>query len=481
MAYDLGDLGNSVGKVYQRLKSGAINTVNNTPANVMLLMNDANKSRLIYTKYTEATGGSFTDQFQDDTWGTRYYLNAEVAAPSGDITGALDVTKYFIAPTKAYKDQVTIDVDDQVTIVRYSFNHVVLLSPASGTEDILNYMNHDLQPGDLVFFTLTDDSTDTITIQPHTVDAGNFKCQNGQAIVLSGPGSCALFIRDGSSAQLAGGKGFLREIGRPNQQALGIANKTLTAGGGNYYPLDISTPTAARIDTKNGLVVLQGGATLGAPWTIYGEMVDSARSEGTTLDIILDSPLITDRGNYKGLTIFGIEIPDLYCKNYNFVVRAWYNDGVWEAKMLVDELKDGWIPLFSTGASGEEYVFGNPNETYVDPLSTATALKTLSHVELTEGRVQFSGYVVLASPAVYAATGVISLATDMVAAWSPNYLTTGYNAYAICPVYDPADLGAVHKFCTVYVQGNALYLSTFQNYDLAVGEYIDISPLSYIV
>jgi len=324
MAFNLGNLGDTNGYIYEKLKSGAINSLPNTPEVAMKIMNRANKSRLIYTKFTEATltEGEFTDQFQDDVYGSRFYLNAEVSAPVGDTTGALEITKYVIAPTKCYKDNVTIDVDDEITITRYSFNHVVLLNPASGTEDILNYMNHDFQPGDLVFFTLADDSTDTITINPNTVDNGNFKCQNGQAIILSGAGACALFIRDGSQSQITGGKGFLREIGRPNQQALDIANKNLTSGGGSYYALDISTADAARIDTKQGLIVLGGGSTLAASWNVFGEIVNSNKSVGTTLDIKLDSGINTSSYDGAVLTIFGITIPDVLAKYAAFTVRA---------------------------------------------------------------------------------------------------------------------------------------------------------------
>lgn len=371
MAFNLGNLGDENGYIYEKLKSGAINSLPNTPEVAMKIMNRANKSRLIYTKYTEAalTEGDFTDQFQDDVYGSRYYLNAEVAAPIGDITGALDITKYVIAPTKCYKDQVTIDVDGEIDITRYSFNHVVLLSPATGTEDTLNYMNHDFQPGDLVFFTLADDSTDTITINPNTEDNGNFKCQNGQPIILSGAGACALFIRDGSQSQITGGKGFLREIGRPNQQALDIANKNLTSGGGNYYVLDVSTAEGARIDTKQGLVVLQGnGTTLAAPWSVFGEITATAKSVGTTIDVKLEGSLITSSYDGSVLTIFGIVIPDVLAKYGAFSVRAWYDNSDadplnwdWRATLITEPLPVPesyvWGYVFDPGGSGIDYMF----------------------------------------------------------------------------------------------------------------------------
>ena len=356
MAFDIGDLGNDSGYVYARLKTGAINTLPNTPNQVMNIMLDAVRSRLIYTKYTEETGGSFTDQFQDNDWGTRYYLNAEPTAPVGNLTGALDITKYVIDAQKCYKDNLTISAGE-LTIVRYSFFHLLIISPETGTTDVLNYLNHDLQPGDLVFITLADDANDTVTIQSSSVDGGNFKVQNNQDIILHGPGSCAMFVRDGSNAQLAGGKGYLREIGRPNQQALGVANKTLTPAGGTYYILDESTPDAARIDTKRGFVILHGnGNTLSAPWNIFGESVDTAISQGTTLEIVMDSPLYTDVSLGRSLNIFGIEIPDIYAKNYNFIVKAWYDadNTEWVARMYVDQIKEGWVSLITPVGSGED-------------------------------------------------------------------------------------------------------------------------------
>lgn len=467
--FDLGNLGDGVGKLYVKLKSGAINTLDNTPSIAMALMNNANKSRIIYAKYTLETGGSFTDQFQDAEYGSRYYLNADVSAPIGDITGAIEVTKYFIAPTKCYKDDVTIDVDDEVTIIRYSFIHVVLLNPATGTEDTLNYLNHDLQPGDLVIFALSDESTDTITINPYTVSDGNFKCQNDRAIILSGAGSTAIFVRDGSNGQAAGGKGFLREIGRPDENALQVATKNLTSGGGAYYCLDISTPDAARIDSKRGLVVLRGGATLNTDWDIYGEIVDSARSEGTTLEFILDSPLYTDSLTGGTLNIFGIRIPDIYCASYNFVVKAWFNnvDSVWEARMYVDQLKlDGnFIDVMNDGSDSGDTPYSIQYSSKITA-GSAKATKTISHLEGSEGLVSFSGTFVVTD--TFAANNFDTLSYNIINSWRPN--TTATTNF-ICPVIrggtipityvmiQIADSITIYVGATALLAGDAIYIS----------------------
>jgi hypothetical protein len=490
MAFNLGNLGDENGYIYEKLKSGAINSLPNTPEVAMKIMNRANKSRLIYTKYTEAalTEGNFTDQFQDDVYGSRYYLNAEVAAPIGDITGALDITKYVIAPTKCYKDQVTIDVDGEIDITRYSFNHVVLLSPATGTEDTLNYMTHDFQPGDLVFFTLADDSTDTITINPNTVDNGNFKCQNAQPIILSGAGACALFIRDGSQSQITGGRGFLREIGRPNQQSLDIANKNLTSGGGNYYVLDVATAEGSRIDTKQGLVILEGNdSTLSSPWNIWGESVDSAKSQGTELEFILNSPLYTDATVGRTLNIFGIEIPDIYCKNYNFVVKAWYDNTdidplnwEWKAKMYVDQLKETWTPLVIDGGSGEPTPIFTANPATIEVDSPAYAIRTISHNENTIANVKFFGHLVSATTSVGGGAGSPEVAASFcIDGWIPNQNLANGSAFFVCPFYDPADIGLVMGLVTVIVD-TSIRIKVINGFTLNVGDYIDLGSISYL-
>lgn len=405
MAFDIGDLGNDSGYVYARLKTGAINTLPNTPNQVMNIMLDAVRSRLIYTKYTEETGGSFTDQFQDNDWGTRYYLNAEPTAPVGNLTGALDITKYVIDAQKCYKDNLTISAGE-LTIVRYSFFHLLIISPETGTTDVLNYLNHDLQPGDLVFITLADDANDTVTIQSSSVDGGNFKVQNNQDIILHGPGSCAMFVRDGSNAQLAGGKGYLREIGRPNQQALGVANKTLTPAGGTYYILDESTPDAARIDTKRGFVILNGnGNTLSSPWNIFGESVDTAKSQGTTIDIILETPLITDMDSNAVLIVFDTPIPDWYCQQGNVFIRAWYDDSDadpvnwgWKVRVMPTiAAEQKVLDFLPSGASGEEigvdYVF-NPSAYISSSAAFANVEPSLNPYE-TFGWINFGGLIII--------------------------------------------------------------------------------------
>jgi len=490
MAFNLGNLGDTNGYIYERLKSGAINSLPNTPEVAMKIMNRANKSRLIYTKYTEAalTEGDFTDQFQDDVYGSRYYLNAEVAAPIGDVTGALDITKYVIAPTKCYKDSVTIDVDDEITITRYSFNHVILLSPATGTEDVLNYMNHDFQPGDLIFLTLADDSTDTITINPNTVDNGNFKCQNGQAIILSGAGACALFIRDGSQSQITGGKGFLREIGRPNQQALDIANKNLTSGGGSYYALDISTADAARIDTKQGLIVLGGGSTLSASWNVFGEMVNSNKSVGTTLDIKLDSGIITSSYDGSVLTIFGITIPDVLAKYAAFSVRAWFDSSDadplnwdWRAVLITEPLPVPeayvWGHVFNPGGSGIDYMF---EPVSVGESSTNASYTISPSFNQTICKVNMRG--ILEMNANVSVGDEVIVGDNCVAGLMPNN-DMYFPCYLMQPDGTPigtcivAVLAPVIIFPATFVPSKIKVIATSDA--ISIGDYIDLAPVQY--
>jgi hypothetical protein len=470
MAFTIGDLGNDSGYVYIRLKTGAINTLDNKAANVMGIMLDAVKSRLIYTKYTLDNAGAFTDQFQDNDWGTRYYLNAEVAAPYGDLTGALDITKYVIDAQKCYKDQVTI-ASGEATVTRYSFFHLVIVTPESGTLDTLNKLNNDFQPGDLVFITLADDATDTIIINPHTVDSGNFKCQNNEGIILSGPGSCAFFIKDANAWPDFGGNGYLREVGRPNQQALGIANKTLTSGGGNYYPLDVSTSSGARIDTKQGLIVLAGGATLAAPWNIFGEMVDSERSVGTALEFILDAPLITSAASGNTLNIFGIQIPDTYCEDYNFVVKAWYDGTEWHSRMYVDQLKGDYRPLFGDGTgSGETEPVSTINALEIS-VDASAAIKTISHAEGTEGLVSLSGVVILTNGLTYTDPGVV-LGSSIIPTWRP---TASYETTFVCAVHRG---GLFNGFCILNIYDD-ITLYAVQGYDLAPGDQVCFSNVVY--
>ena len=474
---NLHNLFNGTGKIYQVKPSGAINTYDNVPSSATVLL-EACRSRIIYEAQAVDTFA-----FTDPVYGSHFYFNDSGAAPVGDITGADEVTDYFIVDTRNDAQQGDI-VDGNYDVTRRSRITIIPLVPETGTSDELISLGGDLLIGDLVILLPKGGGSEyTITIKDQEaagVVGGNFKLHNDQDVVLTGTNDVCLFIKNSDA---------IKEIARPNQQLFSVANKTLTAAGGTYYTLDPSGG-AAQIKTERGLVILNGGATLAGNWEVWGENGgDTSISQGTTLEVVLDSPLITDWANGKGLTIFGIQIPDLYCKNYNFIVRAWYNDTdadplnwAWEARMYVDQLKDTWINLFDTGASGEEFVWGTMPGGYVDTAgSFAVACKTVSHVENTEGLVRFSGSIKVGVAMPYLATGVYLLAGDIEAPWYPNAYTTGNSVTFICPVYATADLGAILKFCNVIITGGALCVSPFNGYDIDVADFIDVSCISYIV
>lgn len=473
---DLTNLFNGTGKLYQVKPSGSINTFPNTPASATILL-EASRSRIIYEAQAVDTFA-----FTDPVYGSHFYFNDSALAPTGSIVGADEVTDYFIVDTRNDAQQGDI-VAGNYDVTRRSRITVIPLVPESGTSDDLISLGGDLLVGDLVILLPKGGGSEyTITIRDKDetgVVGGNFKTPNDAPVVLTGTDDVTLWIKNSDS---------IKQLAVPNLQALDIANKTLTSGGGSYYCLDTTTPGEARIDTKNGLVILHGnGNTLAANWNVFGEMVNSAKSEGTTLDIILDSPLITDSLGFATLSIFGIQIPDVYCLNYNFVVRAWFDntdaDPVnweWKAKMLVDQLKEGWIPFFDTGESGVDFLFSTKYP-IVSDTSTAIATKSISHLNLSDGLVRFSGEIILADDAPYDDAAGYTLALNMQLPFLANSQTTANALYFMCPVIRP-DRSGIYKICTIAMFNTfgALYLYPIPGFDLVTGDIIDVSSISYI-
>lgn len=462
------DLFNGDGYIYQVKPSGAIDTFPNdyTTANKILV--EAVKSRIIY----EAQAVDTFD-FTDPNYGSRFYLNDDVAAPVHDITGALEVTDYLILDTRNDLMQGDIVAGD-VEVTRKSRVTVIPMVPEVGTSDELISLSGDLLVGDLIIILPKGGGpTYVITIKDKEavgVVDGNFKLHNDQDIVLNGTNDVCLFIKNSDS---------IKEISRPDSQLLSIAKKTLTAGGGNYYTLDPSGG-AETVTTKRGLVILEGGATLAAPWTVGGENGgDTSISQGTTMDIILDSPLITSTPDGNTLTIFGIDIPDVYCKNYNFMVRAWYNevDNQWEARMFVDQLKETWTSLVAAVGSGEEGPVFTANAAVIDPASEAYAIKTIAHNENVYNRVDFMGTLISAVTMTSAdGNAIVGNAGEL--EWLPYEPLGSYSQ--ICPFVDPVDALAVTSLCIISIVNGILYLRVVDGFTLSIGDAINVSNITYL-
>ena len=426
------NLFNGVGKLYQVKPNGAIDTFDNTEATARGILVEAAKSRIIY----EAQAVDTFD-FTDPNYGSTFWFNDSVSAPVHDITGADEVTDYFIVDTRNDAQQGDI-VAGSYTVIRRSRITIIPLVPETGTSDDLIALAGDLLVGDLVILLPKGGGSEyTITIKDKEADGvtgGNFKLHNDQDIVLTGTNDVCLFIKNSDS---------IKEIARPDSQLLSVANKTLTSPGGTYYTLDPSGG-AAQIKSKRGLVVLHGGTTLASGWEVWGENGgDTSISQGTTLDIVLDSPLVTDTYGGISLTIFGIQIPDTYCEDYNFMVRAWYDasdaDPVnwhWEARMFADQLKGGRIAMFGDGTeSGESQPYCIINTAVLSNItSTSSAEKVISHAEGTEGMVTLCGYGVLAVSVPELTNETLGYGIRKL--WKPNE-TSSTNF--ICPVSRGAD------------------------------------------
>lgn len=454
---NLQNLFNSTGKLYQVKPGGAINTYPNTPAAATLLL-EACRSRIIY----EAQAVD-TFQFYDPVYGSRFYFNDSGAAPVGSIVGADEVTDYFIVDTRNDLQQGDI-VDDNYDVTRRSRITVIPLVPETGTSDDLISLGGDLLVGDMVVLLPKGGGTEyTITIYDQDADGvvgGNFRLSSGDTIVMTGTNNVCLFIKNSDG---------IKEIARPDQQVLGVARKTLTSGGGNYYPVDVSTTASERIDSKRGLVILEGGATLAAPWNVFGEMVDSARSEGTTLEFILDSPLYTNSLDGNTLNIFGIEIPDVYCLNYNFIVRAWFNGANWSARMYVDQISPEELDFLNDGSDSDDEPFAIINSLVVDT-SIATATKTITHATTTEGLVTIRGVLIMA--AGVSGGSFATLGTSVRDGWKPS---TDASSNFVCAVVRSSDYMG-----TVMIQiASDITIYTTSGLPLLAGDEIYISNIVY--
>lgn len=460
---DLTQLFQGVGKIYQQKPSGAINTFDNVPSSATILL-EASRSRIIYEAQTVDTFA-----FTDPVYGSTFWFNDSALAPEGDITGADEVTDYFIVDTRNDAQQGDI-VAGSYTVTRRSRITIIPLVPETGTSDELIALAGDLLIGDLVILLPKGGGSEyTITIKDQEADGvvgGNFKLHNDQDVVLTGTNDVCLFIKNADA---------IKEIARPNQQLFSVANKTLSAAGGTYYTLDPSAG-AAQIKTERGLVILNGGATLAGNWQVWGENGgDTSISQGTTLEIILDSPVITDINAGKGLTIFGIDIPDVYCLNNNFIVRAWYNDSDadplnwgWEARMYIDSMDTSYLPLFNDGTSGDTGIFSP--EAIVDNVAGSFIIKEPSFIKGTDGFISFNGSFTINNSIVASSTEVIGTVSDT------RYQTV-YPVSAMCLFYKSASV--IPNICTVTMSFDTILVIPITD-SMDAGSTIFVDGIRYL-
>ena len=169
---DLTNLFNGTGKIYQVKPNGAIDTFDNTEATARGILVEAAKSRIIY----EAQSVDTFD-FTDPNYGSTFWFNDSVSAPVHDITGADEVTDYFIVDTRNDAQQGDI-VAGSYTVVRRSRITIIPLVPETGTSDELIALAGDLLVGDLVILLPKGGGSEyTITIKDKEADGvtgGNF-------------------------------------------------------------------------------------------------------------------------------------------------------------------------------------------------------------------------------------------------------------------------------------------------------------------
>ena len=474
---DLTNLFNGTGKIYQVKPNGAIDTFDNTEATARGILVEAAKSRIIY----EAQSVDTFD-FTDPNYGSTFWFNDSVSAPVHDITGADEVTDYFIVDTRNDAQQGDI-VAGSYTVIRRSRITIIPLVPETGTSDDLIALAGDLLIGDLVILLPKGGGTEyTITIKDKDADGvvgGNFKLHNNQDVVLVGTNDVCLFIKNSDS---------IKEIARPDSQLLSVANKTLTSPGGTYYTLDPSGG-AAQIKSKRGLVILHGGSTLASSWDVWGENGgDTSISQGTTLDIILDGSLITSSYDGAVLTIFGVVIPDILAKYANFMVRAWYDasdaDPVnwdWKAKLITEPLPIPeayvWGSVFDPGGSGVDYMF--------DPVSigvaSANATYTISpSFNQTICKVNLRGILEM--------NDNVSIGNEVIVGdnCTPGLMS---NEDMYFPCYLMQSDGTPIGTCCVVIPGTAtIFPSTFvpskmkviaPTHAISIGDYVNLAPVQY--
>lgn len=459
------NLFSGVGRIYQVLPSGAIDTFDNDLITANKILVEAVKSRIIYEAQTVDTFA-----FTDPNYGSTFWLNDSALAPVHDITDALEITDYLIVDTRNDLMQGDI-VSGEVEVTRKSRITVIPLVPETGLTDDLTALTGDLLVGDLVIL-LPKGGGPTYVITIKDMDGagvvdGNFALHNGQDITLNGTNDVCIFIKNADA---------IKEIARPDSALLSVAKKTLDYTGGSYYCLDPSGG-AASVKTKRGLVILGGGTTLAAPWTVWGENGgDTPISHGTTLEVILDSELITDINSGTTLTIFGILIPDIYCKNYNFVVRAWYNDvdDIWESRMYVDQLKENWVNLVADAGSGEEGPVFTPNAAVIDVDSPAYGIRTIAHNENVYSTVSFTGYLLMTAN-VTVGDGLTLLGTAALFDWLPDGL---YGVWT-CAFRSPSVPANEFGICVVFIDYTEMWLRAIDGFDISIGDGIYLDPIKY--
>lgn len=470
MPVNFGNFANGTGKLYAVRPDGNIDTFPNSPEACALLQLEATKSKIIYTQYVAETASN-TEQFYSPNYGSRIYFNDSGSAPVHDITGALEITDQIIIDTKNNVQTVQVDDDGIATIVRKSRITVAGIESIGADPDycIINEIVSDLLPGDIVVIIPKPGLSDLIIeVQDTLVDSGNIALDNHSSAVVVNDGSSVVVL-------IRGGTDTYREITRPQENILSIAAKTLAAGGGTYYTLDPGIAGALNVDSKRGLVVIKGGATLSGAWVVTGENgTPTFRSRKTIIDIIPDDVALITTTTFT-LTVFGILINPIYTKGHNWHVRAWFDDTnadsglwAWRATLSVKELPNADSKAaFGTGT------IGTRNSTNCSAISS-NIYRTISHVVTTYGLIKFTGTFTMA----------VTLAQNAAAKEIINTIPVTYKPAAsiswkfLCSVSNGSGDGI--KNCIVQITGTVMNVIATAGNSLAIGDVVDISSVQYI-
>lgn len=465
MAFNIGALGNGVGKIYRKRNSssGNLDTLPNTPDVVAALLAEAIRQRqLPLVKYLEGGYSPLPYQSGTNLKGNQYYLNADAAAPDNSISGAVEITWDMIPTNGNLFEGATINGSDEIEIQRKSPFTLIALSPASGTSDTLNKIVNpgtdprSFLPGDVVVLTPLNGATMSFIINDAAVSSGNMNLGNAQSVYLSGY-NCLVLIKDSTG---------WREMSRTTDVGLeSIENDVGTGGTWNILDNSLAAGKFARTKFAAVLIDASGSPTLTTDYTVQGEAIISQRS-------IAQFAFVTQKGditlNGKQMTVFGVDIPRELALAGNYVVFAYFDDTIddYRGFLVVREVSPDWEDFTSLATI---------NATNVSAEDVAVKRKYGSEAD-DGGELWFGGTITL-NAAVTHGTGK-PLASSINSRYRPNSYTQRVQCEVTTPV-NPVAISA--KYCTIEVTtAGAMNVYAHSGENLASGDIINLTPLRYI-
>jgi len=299
---------------------------------------------------TSLEGGTLNTGTIDKSTGYKVYINSNVSAVAGDLTGASDVSSYVVRkPANAASEISNYTIaSGTITVTRKSLITEITVDTqgGAGTDDLDDIVSDGFNEGDILIVRGLDNSKVTTVTESGNINlANNVTFDTGtkdNVITLqyfSGDWY-EMFRSPGLALTVAN----LRSAGIP-QPVSGTNTTALTAGGGTIN----LTP-----GTDEGYQIITGSVTLSSSWTIQGA---GSPIDGDTF-VVDYRGTITASGN--NVTIFGIALTDTQILEGNVKVTAVYDSTLAGYRSFIELNTNSQDLVNTTDLATKEDDLGNP-------------------------------------------------------------------------------------------------------------------------